>query len=1305
MPGVTIGQASTNPEPSMNTGVVANLQTPDTPEPFHQPPTGVSVSAVRRDVHEEELQEATCDIFTVFGSHGCREAATATALTIRVPGRFDQDTLDNKTLQANFGPNVERVEVRTSNNDPATIRTSVLRWLFGPEHRGTNTWPLLQTVTVRHLETFELDLDVFAGLQRLRSLTFADSEIHDATSGNSSARIASQLKTLTLAHCELTRINAALLDRMSSLETLDLSNNLIRRIDADTFSALSSLQKLELSDNLISHIADRAFQALGNLTEFHLDDNDLTTLTPSLFCGLSRLEQLDLDHVPVSIILRGTFDHMPNLRELEMSGMGLASVLPDLFSNNLQLQGLDLSNNILQFLSANLLSHLTGLTHLRLDHNQLETIPPGLFTDLTELDLLFLNDNKLTELASNVFADNTGLTRLNLQRNRLTFLPQTLLKPVTRSLTHLFLGQNRLSTIDQAIQGLSTLQALFAPSNKLESFTGRGLAMLTELDLSNNPLRWLPQFPASEMLATLRIQNHAITTLDLTPLLNLKALEALDVSTSPKVKAKATVDRNVLVSLAATTTAAAAAATAAAATATAATATAATATAATATGTAASEGSQEYHSLVALSARNVDMSHVFGVVRDEDHADARRSSHAPAFPLRVALEKLYLGWPHMDEASIPIHVLCDMMADEARELGLVGTAYETITLCHRTELDSVFLQDNVHLENLNIPTDHLAQLNVSNSKRLWTLSAPVIEVLDVSGTNLPPTSSFCDQWGTTMLFARNMHNDGFNSAASVRQLLRECLLKADTVDLSHNKWLNHPTDIASVTGQTTVLSTSIFKTADLTVELPSRTLPPAVHLRNGPVTCQLVLQNQLLRLASNFETVSTELTFHFECGCAVGFNIAPDGSCVPALPSIFLTAEFAMIVGVVFTLFLIPMSVWFYRRHRRYRGLSKRVDLQDQLLMERDEEVMALKKAWEIEYDELRMIKRVAAGAFGVVFKAEWDTVTVAVKVLQQGVMMFDDSMVVEFEKEVEFLQRTRHPNVVRFFGAGTDPNGSPFLVLEFVAMGSLKDLLSKDIGKVLLEVRAAAAAQAAKEQHGDRPLITTTDVLADDVTLVNTGGPDTTGRRSLHMMMTTWELKLQLLRDVASGMAFIHSLDQMHRDLKSGNVLVSVNLRAKITDFGSIRQCLTSQPRVEATSSSSFSTDSQYTQQRGLATTTDMSLTAGVGTPLYMAPEALTGDKYSFEADIFSFGVLMWEVATQRPPDLIEQEKGSDFRGPLLATLVRLLGEGKRLRFTAEDEATVPEWYKNLIKLCVAEDPQERPSFSQLCTHHLSMS
>ena len=158
------------------------------------------------------------------------------------------------------------------------------------------------------------------------------------------------------------------------------------------------------------------------------------------------------------------------------------------------------------------------------------------------------------------------------------------------------------------------------------------------------------------------------------------------------------------------------------------------------------------------------------------------------------------------------------------------------------------------------------------------------------------------------------------------------------------------------------------------------------------------------------------------------------------------------------------------------------------------------------------------------------------------------------------------------------------------------------------------------------------------------------------------------------------HGICLLGRDLKSGNVLISRHLHAKITDFGSIRQCLNrghanlsekdrrarsrhGRRAVETLLHDEAAQDVPYSQEEG-GRTLNLTMTVGVGTPLYMAPEALTGSQYDAKADVFSFGVLLWEIATQREPDLILQEKGPGYRGPMLTTLGTLLGAGKRLRF-----------------------------------------
>ena len=73
--------------------------------------------------------------------------------------------------------------------------------------------------------------------------------------------------------------------------------------------------------------------------------------------------------------------------------------------------------------------------------------------------------------------------------------------------------------------------------------------------------------------------------------------------------------------------------------------------------------------------------------------------------------------------------------------------------------------------------------------------------------------------------------------------------------------------------------------------------------------------------------------------------------------------------------------------------------------------------------------------------QAQWDGITVAVKVMKTKLLAFNPNIVQEFDKEVEFMQKTRHTNIVRFFGMGRFPDDTPFLVEELLT-GSLQAVL-----------------------------------------------------------------------------------------------------------------------------------------------------------------------------------------------------------------------------------------------------------------------
>ena len=83
-------------------------------------------------------------------------------------------------------------------------------------------------------------------------------------------------------------------------------------------------------------------------------------------------------------------------------------------------------------------------------------------------------------------------------------------------------------------------------------------------------------------------------------------------------------------------------------------------------------------------------------------------------------------------------------------------------------------------------------------------------------------------------------------------------------------------------------------------------------------------------------------------------------------------------------------------------------------------------------------------GTFGEVWLAKYQKdKDVAVKKLKQMMMELDETTREEFEREVEFLQRLRHENIVFFYGAGQERDtGVPFLVTEFMHRGSLTPIL-----------------------------------------------------------------------------------------------------------------------------------------------------------------------------------------------------------------------------------------------------------------------
>ncbi|KAM1233907.1 hypothetical protein ACFX13_003633 [Malus domestica] len=147
----------------------------------------------------------------------------------------------------------------------------------------------------------------------------------------------------------------------------------------------------------------------------------------------------------------------------------------------------------------------------------------------------------------------------------------------------------------------------------------------------------------------------------------------------------------------------------------------------------------------------------------------------------------------------------------------------------------------------------------------------------------------------------------------------------------------------------------------------------------------------------------------------------------------------------------------------------------------------------------------------------------------------------------------------------------------------------------------------------------------------------------------------LKVAIDVSKGMTYLHQNNIIHRDLKAANLLMDENEVVKVADFGVAR----------------------VNSQSGV-------MTSETGTYRWMAPEVIEHKPYDHKADVFSFGVVLWELLTGKLP--------YEHLTPLQAA-VGVAQKGLRPTIPKNTPPKLAE----LLEKCWQQDPATRPDFSEI--------
>ncbi|CAM9283681.1 unnamed protein product [Chrysoparadoxa australica] len=335
-----------------------------------------------------------------------------------------------------------------------------------------------------------------------------------------------------------------------------------------------------------------------------------------------------------------------------------------------------------------------------------------------------------------------------------------------------------------------------------------------------------------------------------------------------------------------------------------------------------------------------------------------------------------------------------------------------------------------------------------------------------------------------------------------------------------------------------------------------------------------------------------------------------------------------------------------------------------------------------VDFEELNLDNRIGDGTAGVVYKGVWRGAPVAVKMIRRPFWeQLTEQDMEGFKREAYLMSRLRHPNIVLIMG------------VSFAAMpvegeaGKKPEEDDSESARRTLQARQRLQDLGFPEEEGQgiKTLCIITEFLSQgslDVVIASGG-----------LKGAKYSLLLSIALQAARGMLYLHMHNPpvCHRDLKSSNLVIDGNWQVKVTDFGMSRllpeySVADAGERKAGLSGSRRGSGSGW-QETKSGETCGSHMTSNLGTVAWAAPEMFSSSmvsSYSTSADIYSFGVVLWELWEKRLPF---SHLTSRF------DIMDAVRDGVRPEITSPP----PQAYHRLMERCWHADASERPDFVEV--------